>query len=220
MKYYPVFLNLQGKLCVVVGGGRVAERKVQGLLRAGARVKVISPQLTTKLIKLKEQGKILGALRKFRSMDLKNAYLAIAATNDHNINEKIYQQAEGQKIPVNVVDDPKHSSFIVPSLVRKGDIILAISTSGKSPALARLLRQKLEKDIGFEYIYLGKFLGRLRTWLFSQKLDSKERQRILNLLAGERSLDLIREKKMREWETHLQSILGNGFSLKKLGIRK
>lgn len=220
MKYYPVFLNLQGKLCVVVGGGRVAERKVQGLLRAGARVKVISPQLTTKLIKLKEQRKIVCHLRKFRSMDLKNAYLAIAATNDHNINEKIYQQAEGQKIPVNVVDDPKHSSFIVPSLVRKGDIILAISTSGKSPALARLLRQKLEKDIGFAYIYLGKFLGRLRTWLFSQKLDSKERQKILNLLAGERSLDLIRQKKMREWETYLQSILGNEFSLKKLGIRK
>lgn len=220
MKYYPVFLNLQGKLCVIVGGGRVAERKVQGLLRAGARVKVISPQLTTKLIKLKEQGKIVCTLRNFRSMDLKNAYLAIAATNDHNVNEKIYQQAEEQKIPVNVVDDPKRSSFIVPSLVRKGDIILAISTSGKSPALARLLRQKLDKDIGFEYIYLGKFLGRLRSWLFSQKLDSKERQRIFNLLVGERSLDLIRQKKMREWETYLQSILGNKFSLKKLGIRK
>lgn len=219
MKYYPVFLNLQGKLCVVVGGGRVAERKVQGLLRAGAVVKVISPQLTTKLIKLKEQGKIECRLGTFRSGDLKNAYLAIAATDDQNINRKIYQQAEEQKIPVNVVDDPKHSSFIVPSLVKKGDIMLAISTSGKSPALARFIRQKLEKDIGAEYIYLGKFLGRLRTWLFSQKTDSKKRQRIFSFLVGERSLDLIRQKKLREWENHLRSILGNEFPFKKLGIK-
>lgn len=220
MKYYPVFLNLQGKLGLVVGGGRVAERKVQGLLRAGVNVKVISPQLTKKLIKLKEQGKIIGHLRNFRSADLKNAYLAIAATNDHSINEKIYQQAEAQKIPVNVVDDPEHSSFIVPSLVKRGDIILAISTSGKSPALARFLRQKLEKEIGPEYIYLGKFLGTLRKWLFSQKIDSRKRARIFNLLVGRESLDLIRRKKMREWEAHLQSILGNDFSLKKLGMKK
>ncbi|MGB9699891.1 MAG: precorrin-2 dehydrogenase/sirohydrochlorin ferrochelatase family protein [Thermodesulfobacteriota bacterium] len=220
MKYYPVFLNLQGKLCIVVGGGRVAERKVQGLLRAGAVVKVISPRWTQKLAKLKEQGKIIGHLRHFRSTDMKKAYLVIAATNDHAVNEKIYQQAEEQKILVNVVDDPKHSSFIVPALVKKGEITLAISTSGRSPALARFLRQKLEKVLGPEYAYLGKFLGRLRKWLFSQKIDSRQRQRIFSLLVGERSLDLIRQKKRREWERHLQSILGNDFSLKKLGIGK
>lgn len=220
MKYYPVFLNLQGRLCVVVGGGRVAERKVLGLLRAGALVKVISPQLTKKLAKLKEQGQIVCCLREFRSTDLKNAYLAIAATNDHAINEKIYQQADAQKIPANVVDDPQHSSFLVPSLVKRGDIILAISTSGKSPALARFLRQKLEKDLGPEYSYLGNFLGALRHWLFTQKADRQERQKIFSLLAGERSLDLIRQKKMKEWEAHLLSILGNGFSLKKLRMKK
>jgi precorrin-2 dehydrogenase/sirohydrochlorin ferrochelatase len=218
MKYYPVFLNLEGKLCVVVGGGRVAERKVLGLLRAGAVVKVISPQLTKKLTKLKEQGKIIGHLRHWRSTDIKKACLVIAATNDYSVNEKIYQQAEKQKIPVNVVDDPKHSSFIVPSLVKKGEIILAISTSGKSPALARFLRQKLEKVIGPEYIFLGKFLGKLRKWLFSKKIDSRERQRIFSLLVGERSLDLIRQKKRREWERHLRSTIGNDFSLKKLGM--
>lgn len=220
MKYYPVFLNLQGRECVVVGGGRVAERKVQGLLRAGALVKVISPQLTKKLAKLKEQGQIVCSLREFRSTDLKNAYLAIAATNDHSINEKIYQQADAQKIPVNVVDDPKHSSFIVPSLVKRGDIILAISTSGKSPALARFLRQKLEKDLGSEYSYLAKFLGALRYWLFNQKTDSKERQKIFSLLAGQRALDLIQKKRMKEWEAYVQSILGSNFSLKKLGMKK
>ncbi len=220
MKYYPVFLNLQGKLCAVVGGGRVAERKVQGLLRAGAKVKVISPRLTKRLVKLKEQGKIIGHSRNFRPADLKNAYLAIAATNDHYVNEKVYKQAMIQKIPVNVVDDPKQSSFIVPSLVKRGDIILAISTSGRSPALARFLRRKLEKDLGPEYSRLGKFLGILRNWLLSRPTESRERHRLFSLLASERSLDLIRQKKMREWETYLQSILGDDFSLEKLGLKK
>ncbi len=220
MKYYPIFLNLQGKLCVVVGGGRVAERKVQGLLRAGAKVKVISPRLTKRLVRLKEQGKIISHLRNFRAADLQNAYLAIAATNDHSVNEKVYEQAMKQKIPINVVDDPKHSSFIVPSLVKRGDLILAISTSGKSPALARFLRRKLEKDLGPEYSYLGKFLGVLRRRLLSSPIESKERQRIFGLLASERSLDLIRQKKWRAWEVYLQSILGDDFSFKKMGLKK
>lgn len=220
MKYYPIFLNLQKRLCIVVGGGQVAERKVRGLLQAGAVVKVISPQLTPQLAKLKERGEIFCSLRNFRATDLKGAYLAIAATNDPQTNERVYRQAMLKKILVNVVDDPARSSFIVPSLVRKGDIILAISTSGKSPALARFIRQKLQKEIGPEYVYLAKLLGVIREWLFSQRRDSKGRQRIFNLLVKEKFLQLIREKRMREVELHLQSILGESFSLKKLGWRR
>lgn len=220
MKYYPAFLNLKGKLCLVAGGGQVAERKVQGLLRAGALVKVVSPQLTPQLSKLKEQGKIICHLRSYRAQDLKGAYLAIAATNERKTNEKIYFQALAQRIPVNVVDDPEHSSFIVPSLVKRGDIVLAISTSGKSPAMARFLRQKLQKDIGPEYAYLVKFLGALRPWLLGHIKGSKNHQRIFRLLASENSLQLIRQKKFQELEAHCQTLLGPGFSFKSLRLSR
>ena len=167
MKYYPVLLDLDGKLCVVVGGGGVAERKVRNLLQAGARVRVISPQLTFSLTRFKEKGKIIHRQRSFRSADLHGTFLAIAATDDRRVNERVFEQALRQKIPVNVVDDPAHSSFIVPSLVQRGDLLIAVSTSGQSPALARALRQKLQKEFGPEYIFLLKLLGAVRKKVFS-----------------------------------------------------
>jgi len=136
MRYYPVFLDLKERLCVVVGGGRVAERKIKTLLRTGARVKVISPRLTASLARLKKRKRIFYLSRTYRRGDLRGAFLAIGATDDRFINERIFGDAAAGRIPVNVVDDPAHSSFIVPSIVQKKDLLVAISTSGKSPALA------------------------------------------------------------------------------------
>jgi precorrin-2 dehydrogenase/sirohydrochlorin ferrochelatase len=220
MKYYPVLLDLDDKLCVVVGGGRVAERKVRSLLQVGALVKVISPQLTQSLSRLKERGKIIHSQRSYRSGDLHRAFLAIAATDDRRANERVFSQALRQKIPVNVVDDPAHSSFIVPSLVQKGDLLIAISTSGQSPALARALRQKLQKEIGAEYIYLLKLLGAVRKKILSLGLGQKRNQIIFRKLAGKDLLLLIRKNDYTGLENRMKTLLGSGFSLKELGLRQ
>jgi len=220
MKYYPVLLDLDGKLCVVVGGGRVAERKVRSLLQVGALVKVISPQLTQSLSRLKERGKIIHSQRPYRSGDLHRAFLAITATDDRRANERVFNQALRQKIPVNVVDDPAHSSFIVPSLVQKGDLLIAISTSGQSPALARALRQKLQKEIGAEYIYLLKLLGAVRKKILSLGLGQKRKQVIFRKLAGKDLLLLIRKNDYTGLENRMKTLLGSGFSLKELGLRR
>jgi precorrin-2 dehydrogenase/sirohydrochlorin ferrochelatase len=220
MKYYPVLLDLDDKLCVVVGGGRVAERKVRSLLQVGALVKVISPQLTQSLSRLKERGKIIHSQRFYRSGDLHRAFLAIAATDDRRANERVFSQALRQKIPVNVVDDPAHSSFIVPSLVQKGDLLIAISTSGQSPALARALRQKLQKEIGAEYLYLLKLLGAVRKKILSLGLGQKRNQIIFRKLAGKDLLPLIRKNDYTGLENRMKTLLGSGFSLKELGLRR
>lgn len=220
MKYYPILLDLDGKLCVVVGGGRVAERKVRTLLQTGAVVRVISPQLTFALERLKEKGEIIHFQRSFRSGDLHGAFLAIAATNERRANDRVFDLAVNQRIPVNVVDDPAHSTFIVPSLVQRGDLLIAISTSGQSPALARALRQKLQKEIGPEYIFLLKLLGAVRKKILSLGMGQKRNQAIFRKLVGRSLLPLIRKSDYAGLESRLETLLGPGFSLKKLGLRR
>ena len=219
MRYFPVFLDLQGKSCVVAGGGRVAERKVKTLLEAGARVKVISPKLTGPLARLKNGGKIVHYPRAYRPKDLRGAFLTIAATDDRAVNERVFQEATENRIPVNVVDDPAHSSFILPSLVKKKDLIVAISTSGRSPALARMLRQKLEKEIGPEYGRFLRLLGAVRKKVIPQGLGQQRNQKIFRRLVKEDLLPLIKRKNFRELNRRLAVILGPGFSLKELGLK-
>lgn len=218
MRYFPAFLDLKDKLCVVVGGGRVAERKVRSLLKAGASVKVIGPGFTVSLSRLKKNGKIISRPRAFRSGDLSGAFLAIAATDDRATNERVYREAAERRIPVNLVDDPAHCSFIVPSLVERGDLLLAISTSGQSPALAKLLRQKLQKEIGPEYAFLLKLLGAVRRKILPRAFGQKGKQKIFRQLVREDLLSLIRKKDRRGMEARLRSILGPGISLKELGL--
>jgi precorrin-2 dehydrogenase/sirohydrochlorin ferrochelatase len=220
MKYYPILLDLDGKLCVVVGGGRVAERKVRSLLQAGAVVRVISLHLTFALERLKEKGEITHSRRSFRSGDLHGAFLAIAATNDRVVNDRVFDLAVHQRIPVNVVDDPAHSSFIVPSLVQRGDLLIAISTSGQSPALARALRQKLQKEIGPEYIFLLKLLGAVRKKILSLGMGQKLNQAIFRKLVAGSLLPFIRKNDYTGLERRMETLLGSGFSLKKLGLRR
>jgi len=219
MRYFPVFLDLKEKLCIVVGGGSVAERKVKNLLKAGARVKVISPDLTLPLSRLRDERKIACLSRSYRKGDLKGALLAIAATDDRKINERVFREAAESRIPVNVVDDPAHSSFIVPSIVQKKDLLVAISTSGRSPALARLLRQKLEKEIGPEYLQFLQLMGKVRKKVIGLGFGQRQNQRIFRRLVREDLLPLIKEKKGRELDRRLGRVLGPGFSLRDLGFK-
>lgn len=220
MRYFPIFLDLKEKLCVVVGGGRVAERKVRSLLKAGARVRVVGPELTAPLFRLREKGKIAHLSRPYRRGDLHGAFLVIAATDDRNANERVSRQAVRNRILVNVVDDPAYSSFIVPSIIARKELLVAISTSGRSPALARVLRRKLEKEIGPEYAFLLKILGTVRKKILSLGLGQRKNQRIFRQLVKEDLLGLIKEKKFQELNRHLKAILGPDFSLKKLDLKR
>ena len=220
MRYFPALLDLQGRLCVVVGGGRVAERKIRSLLKAGALVRVISPEITEPLFRLERKGGIVHHPRSFRSGDLHGAFLSIAATDDRATNERVSRQALRLRIPVNVVDDPAHSSFIVPSLVKQGDLLVAISTSGQSPALAKLLRQKLQKEIGPEYSFLLRLLGAVRKRVLSLGWGQKWNQRIFRKLVRDDLLSLIRKRDWRRLEARMENILGPGFTLKELGWRR
>ncbi|OGO32925.1 MAG: hypothetical protein A2Z29_01665 [Chloroflexi bacterium RBG_16_56_11] len=154
MSYYPVFLNIKGKKCVVFGGGEVALHKVTSLLDNGARVKIVSPVICSDLSRLAETGAVQEVKREYRDGDLRGVFLAIAATDNWKTNLEITVEARRRGCLVNTVDDADHSDFILPSCLRRGDITIAVSTSGKSPALARKLRHKLEKEIGNEYASL------------------------------------------------------------------
>lgn len=160
--YFPFFLDIRGKRCLVVGGGSVALRKVQLLLKHGAIVTVVAPVLCSELNELAEAQKIHVLPREFEPGDLQDALIVVAATSESKINEKIALEAKRHKIMINVVDSPELSDFIVPSYFHRGDLIVAVSTSGKSPALARKIRSDLEKSLGEEYSSLTRLVGEVR----------------------------------------------------------
>ena len=161
--YFPAFLNIRGKKCVVVGGGNIALRKVRMLLECGARVTVISPTLLQGLARLAEKKTVAVIRRNYTSLDLKRAVLVVAATNVKEVNRKVADEAKGKGVLVNVVDDPGPSDFILPSTIRRGDLTVAISTAGKSPALAKKIRRNLERGLGKEYIVLLSLIEEIRS---------------------------------------------------------
>jgi siroheme synthase-like protein len=165
MNYYPIFLNIDGKKCVVVGGGKVALRKVRLLLEHGSKVEVISPTICPELDHLAKNGSIKVMNKNYQPELLKGAFIAIAATSETCINERVAEAGRKQGILVNVVDNPEQSDFIIPSSIRRGDITIAISTMGKSPALARKIRVQLEQSYGSEYALLVELISEVRTEL-------------------------------------------------------
>ena len=169
--YYPVFLNIKGKKCVVVGGGQVALRKVRVMLEHGSDVEVISPDLCPEMAELAVSGTIHALAREYQAEDLKNAFVAIAATDNSEINRSVVAEARRSAVLVNVVDDAENSDFIVPSYMRRGEITIAVSTGGKSPALARKIRTRLEKEIGDEYALLTSLTNEVRAELKQKRIE-------------------------------------------------
>jgi len=164
--YLPIFMKLRGRLSVVVGGGHVAKRKIDLLLRAGARVKVVAPQLIPELEQLRRQGRISHLKRRFDAAHLTGAALIIAATDDPSLNREIYRLAGAKNIPVNAVDDPEHCSFVMPAIVDRSPLMVAISSGGKAPVLARHLRAKLEALLPAS---LGRLAGLAGRWRLEVK---------------------------------------------------
>lgn len=181
--YYPIFLNINGRKCVVVGGGQVALRKVNALLEHGANVAVISSDPCQELCKLAERGKVHLLSRDYTHGDLVDAVVAIAATDNGKTNEEVAREAKGRGILINVVDDPHLSDFIVPSYLRRGDVTIAVSTGGRSPALARKIRANLEKDYGAEYASLAILVSEVRSELKGRGItvESEDWQDVLDL---------------------------------------
>ncbi len=160
--YYPIYLNVCDRKCIVIGGGEVALRKVQILLEYGAEVDVISPELAPELIKLAQDNQISTFSREYKDGDLEKAFVVIAATDSDEINRQVAAEARRRSVLINVVDDARYSDFIVPSVLRRGDITITVSTSGKSPALARKLRAQIEQDIGEQYVPLTDLIAEVR----------------------------------------------------------
>jgi precorrin-2 dehydrogenase/sirohydrochlorin ferrochelatase len=205
LKYYPVFWNIKGKICVVVGGGEVALRKAERLLECGAKVSIISPKLSSELAELKNKKIITHIASEYSDNLIDKAALIIGATNDEKTNTRISKDARTRSIPVNIVDDPKKCDFILPSVVQRGDLAITIGTGGKSPALARYLREELEQQYGREYEILLNILGNLREKMGKNSGIGKDWFTSLMALG---ILDFIRAKDIKKVKKIVKSITG------------
>jgi len=190
--FYPVFLDLRGRRAVVIGGGAVAEQKVRGLVAAGAHVTVVSPDLLAGLTDLARRGAIEVRRRPYRGGDLAGAWLAIAAIDDRAVNEAVYAEAERLGIPLNAVDDLEHCSFIAPAIHREGDITIAVSTGGKSPALAVRLRQRIARLVGRAEARLCALLGELRPELAERVPDARVRTALWYAMVDSDVIEFVR----------------------------
>jgi precorrin-2 dehydrogenase / sirohydrochlorin ferrochelatase len=189
MNLFPIYLKLANRLCLVIGAGRIGEEKIEGLLRAGADVKVVAPDATPRVRAWAGEAKIHWKKRRFRTSDLDNVLLIVAATSSEKLHEQIYKLARRRGVLCNVVDDPPHCDFYYGSIVRRGSLQFAISTSGHSPALAQRLRRKLELQFGPEYGLWLEELGTAREKLFAKKMDPERRKRLLHRLASEQAFE-------------------------------
>lgn len=194
MKLYPIMVNMNSKSAVIIGGGEVAARKVSDLLEAGATVKVISPEFNDEIIKAAGlyRDKVVLLKRKYEKNDLNGAFLVFSATNDSAVNADVFREAEDLGILINAVDDPPNCSFYVPSFVRKGDFLFALSTGGASPAMAARLRREIEKHIPEDIDLVLEKLKKARALLKEEEcfscMESSERGKILKKIVSDDKL--------------------------------
>jgi precorrin-2 dehydrogenase/sirohydrochlorin ferrochelatase len=185
MRLFPLFLKLSGRLCLIVGGGKVSEGKIAGLFSTGAKIRVVSPEVTPTIAKWHRNRRIQWVKRKYRKEDLAGAYLVIAATASNEVHRVIYRDAHRRGILCNIVDVPELCDFYYGSVLQRGDLQIAISTAGASPSLAKRLRKKFEAEFGDEYADWLKFLTRERRRIRGRNLVAHEKLRLLEELASE-----------------------------------
>ena len=195
---FPVFINLENKRCLVVGGGKVAERKVENLLEYPVLIDLISPQVTAKLHNWAKNNRVNWISRSFQPTDIQDAFLVFVATDDQQINREVARLCQKEGILVNAVDDPAFCDFYVPSILRRNSLVLAISTEGKSPAYAKRLRQQMEETITDAHGKFVDLLGEQREVVKETVPDIRVRQAIFEAMAGLDVLDLIAEGRDEE----------------------
>src|SRR5215467_10835395 len=180
---FPIFLKLDGRRCLVVGAGKVAEGKIRGLLEAGALVEVVAPQAVWQIQKWSWEGAIGWKARTFQAADLDHTSIVIAATSVGEVNLEVFRQARLRNVLCNSVDDPANCDFYYPAVVNRGDLQIAISTNGRSPALAQRLRRELELQFGPEYESWVAELGWTRDLLSAHHIDAEARRKLLHEMA-------------------------------------
>lgn len=184
MPLFPILVKLKARKCVVVGAGQIASAKAAGLLRSGARVVVIAPEAVEWIQSRSRAGKLTWRRRRFAASDVGGAFLVIAATNSNATNDAVFRACAARGVLCNVVDDPQRCDFFYPAIVRRGPLQIAISTGGRSPALARRLRIELSRQFGPEYGAWVEHVGKIRREILSQDLSAGERQRLLDQIAS------------------------------------
>ena len=200
MGLLPIFVKLRHRLVVVVGGGAVAEGKIEGLFAAEARVCVVAPRVTPVIAQWIEQGKLEWRAKAFAAVDLEGAYLVIAATSAAGVNEAVFVEADARGILCNAVDDIENCHFYYGSVVQRGDLQIAISTNGKSPALAQRLRLQLEKQFGPEYELWLEWLGAARELLRAGEGSADSKKVLLHQLASQPMFERFLDEAQRRRE--------------------
>ncbi len=215
MTTFPVFVvGLERRTCVVVGGGRIAAEKVHALIGGGAgRIVVISPELGDELRALTPDPRIVHISRPFEEGDLDGAFIVISATDDPAVNHKVYETAEAKGILAQVVDDPPRCAFIMPSIIRRGDLTLAISTGGASPALAVRLRERLQEMIGEEYERFVTLAGEIRPTIMDRIPDPDLRKKLWYEIVDSPVLQLLRGGAFDEAKAHALQLIDEAASL-------
>lgn len=211
MKYYPVNLDIRNRKCLVVGGGAVGTRKVMTLLDCGAKVTVVSTDVAEKLQELSDSDIIKLEKRPFQISDLDEMFLVIGATDNQEINKEIHSEAERLGILCNIADRPEDCNFILPAIVNRGDLIIAISTSGQSPAFAKKMRKDLEKKFGTEYAEFLKLMGEIRNKLLSEDHEPEAHKHIFEQLIKRDLVKMIKKRQTENIDSLLFEILGEGY---------
>ena len=216
MRYFPVNLDVRNRTCLVVGGGAVGTRKTRTLLRAGARVTVVSPEASADLETLAADGQIRLHRRAYTAADMTDVFLVFGTTDNHDLNRRISTDARQRCILCNIADQPDRGQFVLPSVVARGDLLIGISTSGKSPALARRIRLRLENDFGEEYALMIDLLGALRQRLLAGGHDPRGHKQTFDALLDSDLLDWIRNGDAARIDQLLERHFGAGVTWKHL----
>jgi len=218
--YFPIYLDIRNKKVLVVGGGVIAQRKIESLLEAGANILLASKELTRQIRKYEEEGRIFVIGCEYEKKYLEKVFMVIAATDDAELNHRISQDALEKGLLINAVDQPEDCNFIFPSVLKRGDLVLAISTSGKSPALAKKIREQLEQEFGNEYEILLNIMGFLRKEIFSWNLPQHQNSLLFRQLIAGALPEAIHEKNWKRVTEIINSTLNKNYSrelIKKMG---
>lgn len=216
MQYYPIFLDIQNRRCLVVGGGAVGCRKALTLLACGARVTVVTPEAEEKLLDLSAAGTIEWRKKTYQAADLDGMFLVIGATGDEGLNLQIKTDADKQGKLCNIADRPEACHFILPAVVKRGDLVIAISTSGQSPAFAKKVRKDLETAFGPEYAEFLKLMGAIRRKLLGRKHEPDEHRRLFEQLIDKGLVHMIKDRDRSSIDTLLYDTFGKGFEYDEL----
>jgi siroheme synthase-like protein len=196
--YYPIYIDIEDHAVLIVGGGIVCTRKAETMMRYGGRVTIVSPEITEEIAAWERDGALTVKLKKYAEADLEGASMVIASTDDQCVNARVARDCRRRRLPVNVVDVTHLCEFIVPAIIEKGSIQIAISTGGKSPALGRTLKEDLQRTIGPEYAEVNDLLGTLRKSAKEVLPTDVDRKRFFDGVIAAGVLDMLRQGQRRE----------------------